>query len=791
MCCKVAFDIADNIVIHQERSKHIDKDFALLGGTPSCKTHSLAWRDRIAQNKLLPIGTRDSPRPPSQASLPGRRSGVARETRLAGCSWQRSLGNGVGGRAWHGGGREGGGSPAKWAAGPARSGGGDEGGAGGAGVEPLLGRRAQKINSRWVFAESSALSDAFDCLSEAEESLANQRGKLVSKEETLNKSKRLTAQDSLSSQAQELAAKKDKSEEFYKRSLKILKHSKSDRDKEEAYKLLAKAAKMGNQKAMEKLAANMLFGYNGPQNIKAAVSLYEILADAGSHKGQTALGFMLSYGIGVEHNQAKALVYYTFASIGGSLISKTILGYRFWLGINVPRNCEAALVNYRKVSHFIAKQLEKSEDLPVEKVRLTEKPDNHSSNTEFLDWDVYQYYRFLAERGDTQIQVFLGQLHLLGRKGLKRDHAKAFYYFLKAADAGDPNGMAFLGKMYLEGSAAVVQDNVTALRYFRTAADKGNPLGLCGLGLLYFRGRGVQVNYTEAFKYFKKAAEKGFPRAHLHLGVMYHTGAGVRKDSKLAFQYFYLATQTGEPLAVYHLAEMYATGSGVRRSCQTAVELYRTVCELGRWSEKFLTAYFAYQARQTDPSLVHYLFLAEMGYEVAQINSAYIIESEKIELFRRNQMYPLALLLWNRAATQGNAFARVKMGDYHYYGFGTERDYITAVVHYTLAAEQYSAQAMFNLGYMCEHGIGVSKDIHLARRWYNLAAKTSPDALIPVFLASVKLEATHLLSELQLLNLTGNWKLPDLERILRLHWDLLLMLFIAMLLILLINGRQN
>ncbi|XP_077172442.1 protein sel-1 homolog 2 isoform X3 [Paroedura picta] len=599
------------------------------------------------------------------------------------------------------------------------------------------------------------------------ESLANQRGKPISKEETLNKSKRLTIQDSFASQAQEQATKKDKSQQFFKKSLSILKHLKSDRDKEEAYKLLAKAAEMGNQKAVEKLAANMLFGYDGPQNIKAAVSLYKILAEEGSHKGQTALGFLLSYGIGVEHNQAKALLYYTFASIGGNLISKTILAYRFWLGINVPRNCEAALINYRKVARFIAKQLEKNEELPVEKVRLMEKPENQSSNAEFLDWDVYQYYKFLAERGDTQIQVFLGQLHLLGRKGLKRDHGKALYYFLKAADAGDPNGMAFLGKMYLEGSTAVAQDNVAALRYFRTAADKGNPLGLCGLGLLYFRGKGVQVNYTEAFKYFQKAAEKGCPSAQLQLGVMHHTGAGVRKDFELAFQYFYLASQNGEPLAVYHLAEMYTTGSGVLRSCQTAVE-----------------------AGQMDLSLMHYLFLAEMGYEIAQINSAYIIESEKIKIFHQNQISPLALLLWNRAASQGNIFARVKTGDYHYYGFGTKRDYITAAVHYSLAADQYSAQAMFNLGYMCEHGLGVPKDIHLARRWYSLAAKSSPDALIPVFLASVKLEATHLLSK-PLLNLAENWKLPELDRILSLHWDLFLILFIVILLIVVINSRQN
>ncbi|XP_061478572.1 protein sel-1 homolog 2 isoform X2 [Rhineura floridana] len=520
-----------------------------------------------------------------------------------------------------------------------------------------------------------------------EESLQNQKEKKISKEDTLNKSKRLTIQDSFSSQVgKETEKKEDKGHRFYQRSLKILKHSKSKKDKEKAHQLLVKAAEMGSQKAMEKLAADMLFGYNGPQNVKAAVSLYEILAEEGSHKGQTALGFLSSYGIGVEYNQAKALVYYTFASIGGNLISQMIMGYRYWLGISVPRSCEAALIYYSKVANFIATKLEKNEDMLVEKVKLMERAENLSFNTEFLDWDIHQYYKYLAERGDTQIQVYLGQLHLAGRKGLERDHAKAFYYFLKAANAGDAHGMAFLGKMHLEGSATVPQSNITALKYFKMAADKGNSVGLWGLGLLYFRGKGVPLNYSEAFKYFQKAAEKGFANAQFQLGVMYHKNA---------------------------------------------------------------------------------------------------------KLLHKDQIYPLALLLWKRAAKQGNIFARVKIGDYHFYGFGTKRDYITAAVHYNLAADQQSAQAMFNLAYMYEHGLGISKDIHLARRWYDLAAETSPDAFIPVFLAYIKLEVMHLLTDLQLLNLTGNWKLPALDRMLRLHWDMFVMIVIVMLLILLINGRQN
>ncbi|XP_008701674.2 protein sel-1 homolog 2 isoform X3 [Ursus americanus] len=354
--------------------------------------------------------------------------------------------------------------------------------------------------------------------------------------------------------------------------IKILQQSKSQKQKAEAYVFFAKAADMGNLKAMEKMADALLFGNFGMQNITAAIQLYESLAKEGSYKAQNALGFLSSYGIGMEYDQAKALIYYTFGSAGGSMMSQMILGYRYLSGINVLQNCEVALNHYKKVADYIADKLEKSEGIPVEKVRLTERPENLSSNSEILDWDIYQYYKFLAERGDVQIQVSLGQLHLIGRKGLDQDYYKALYYFLKAAKAGSANAMAFIGKMYLEGNAAAPQNNATAFKYFSMAASKGNAIGLHGLGLLYFYGKGVPVNYAEALKYFQKAAEKGWPNAQFQLGFMYYSGSGVWKDYKLAFKYFYLASQSGQPLAIYYLAEMYATGTGVLRSCRTAVE---------------------------------------------------------------------------------------------------------------------------------------------------------------------------------------------------------------------------
>ncbi|XP_066868551.1 protein sel-1 homolog 2 isoform X2 [Kogia breviceps] len=493
--------------------------------------------------------------------------------------------------------------------------------------------------------------------------------------------------------------------------IKILQQSKSRKQKAEAYKLFAKASDMGNLKAMEKMADALLFGNFGMQNITAAIQLYESLAKEGSYKAQNALGFLSSCGIGMEYNQAKALIYYTFGSAGGSMISQMILGYRYLSGISVLQNCEVALSHYKKVADYIADKLEKSESVPVEKVRLTERPENLSSNNEILDWDIYQYYKFLAERGDVQIQVSLGQLHLIGRKGLDQDYYKALYYFLKAAKAGSANAMAFTGKMYLEGNVAAPQNNATAFKYFSMAANKGNAIGLHGLGLLYFYGKGVPV-------------------------------------------------------------------------------LYKGVCELGHWAEKFLTAYFAYKNGDIDSSLVQYALLAEMGYEVAQSNSAFILESKKAKILEKEKMYPMALLLWNRAAIQGNAFARVKIGDYHYYGYGTKKDYQTAVTHYSIAANKYhSAQAMFNLAYMYEHGLGIAKDVRLARRLYYMAAQTSPDAHIPVFFALMKLETVHLFRDILFSNFTMRWKWMKLDNTLGPHWDLFVIGLIVAMLIFLLRNR--
>ncbi|XP_055494877.1 protein sel-1 homolog 1-like isoform X8 [Leucoraja erinacea] len=502
-------------------------------------------------------------------------------------------------------------------------------------------------------------------------------------------------------------------EDLYNNGTKILKRSRDKNLRKEGYKLLVKAADLGSTKAMERIAYALLFGDQLPQNVTAARDLFDALAENGSHKAQTALGFMYATGIGGSYNQPKALVYYTFAALGGNFVAHMILGYRYLNGINLPQHCEAALVHYRTAAKYVADNVALNGETLPEKVRLTERAGNFSSNGQIMELDLYQYFQLIAEKGDLQSQVGLGQLHLTGGKGIEQDFKKAFYYLSKAAEGGSANALGFLGKMYSEGNEAVPQSNEIALIYYRMAAERDNPIGLTGLGLAYLYGKGVSV-------------------------------------------------------------------------------LYKNVCERGQWTERFLSAYFAYKENDIDSAFLQYLFLAEQGYETAQSNTAHVLEYEQTSLNLKIDCYHMALIYWNRAAAQGYSYARIKLGDYYFYGRGTKVDYETAAIHYRLAAEQQrSAQAMFNLAYMYEYGLGTEQDLHLARRFYNLAAETSTDAYIPVFLALFKLGAINFIHSVQYTNLSEVWKQIHLDRLLRRHWDLCLIMILSLLLAVLTAYRHG
>ena len=151
-------------------------------------------------------------------------------------------------------------------------------------------------------------------------------------------------------------------------------------------------------------------------------------------------------------------------------------------------------------------------------------------------------------------------------------------------------------------------------------------------------------------------------------------------------------------------------------------------------------------------------------------------------------MWKRALVYWTRAAAQGYSAARVKLGDYYYYGLGTHQDFETAAYHYRIASEQQNnAQAMFNLGFMHEMGHGMRQDIHLAKRFYDMAAETSADAKVPVAMALAKLGVMFAWKSWEEYKVTLS---PDTVATFQTYWDLYLLTVLLGLLVLLVFMRR-
>jgi len=559
--------------------------------------------------------------------------------------------------------------------------------------------------------------------------------KLDQKESMLAKLVKYEAHDT----EPELSDEERRGKEIYESARQINLVTRSN--KKMAHALYLEASKLGYIPAKEIIAWMQLLGSSSPHQLDAARKSFEALLPFAQPETQMALGFLYATGLSaLEANGAKALLHYTFASIGGSPWAQMALAYRYWSGIGVSPSCEKALDYYRRVAVVVADELTLSGGSAVHRLRLQDEAENPGQSSGVLDSDLISYYQLQAEKGDVKAQLGLGQLHYQGGRGVEQDHQRALNYFLRAADAGDAHAMAFLGKMYLEGSDAVPQDNATAFQYFKAAADRNNPVGQAGLGLMYLHGRHVDKDVNKAFQYFNSAADKGWVDGHLQLGNMYLAGTGVRRDYKLAIKYYNLASQAGNTLAIYQLAQMNAAGTGMIRSCHTAVELFKNVVERGRWADNLMEAYADYRDGNVNVALIKYMLLGDLGYEVAQSNAAFILDRKESDLFNVNETMVRALQYLGRAAAQGYAPARVRLGDYFYYGWGTDVDFTTAAVHYRIASDQlHSAQAMFNLGFMHEQGLGMKQDIHLAKRFYDMASEASADAKVPVALALAKL----------------------------------------------------
>lgn len=188
------------------------------------------------------------------------------------------------------------------------------------------------------------------------------------------------------------------------------------------------------------------------------------------------------------------------------------------------------------------------------------------------------------------------------------------------------------------------------------------------------------------------------------------------------------------------MGQMHQQGFGSAPNCALAVKFLKSVAERGVPSLALSPAHHAYRKGQVERAIVMYARAAEQGLEVAQSNSAWLL-NQNIENYD-DTLRQLAMRHFEHAAAQGSTEAERILGDYHYYGTTNKSvpNFALAVKHYQVASDSGDAQATFNLGFMHEHGLGLPKDLHLAKRYYDQSRTLSADGMFATELALASLK---------------------------------------------------
>ncbi|KAG5977402.1 hypothetical protein E4U55_006845 [Claviceps digitariae] len=565
-----------------------------------------------------------------------------------------------------------------------------------------------------------------------------------------------------------------------------------------AVDLLEKAAHQNNSDALYLLAELHFFGnHSHPRDLHTAYRYYDRLSSShGNTTAQYMLGLFHATGLGnvVPRDQAKALLYYTFAAIRGDTRAEMAIAFRHYIGIGASKSCEAAIKYYKRVADKAVQWHRSGPPGGVKWISQgwriadenggvygegasasssgmnAQKVSVHSDANAAIS-DVIEYLDLMSQKGDIKASLNLGRIFYEGQRGLDCDYNIAKKYFLQVTskywkkdgrlmdnikpgtDKIAAKAAGFIGRMYLRGDG-VPQNFKQAKAWFERGIKLRDAQSHYGMGLMLLNGFGGKENIKRASDLFQTAAAADYAPAQVEIGRLY-LDQGEHEDLRVANDYFELAARYGNMEAYYYLAEMTYHGVGREKTCGLALGYYKNVAEkaeplVSSWAD----ANEAYDSGDYDVAFLEYLMAAEQGYERAQNNVAYMLDTVHSKKSTSRWLGgglsgadstlldnpSLALIHWTRSSRQTNIDSLVKMGDYYYYGIGTERDVGKAVQCYIGASEySQSAQALFNLGWMHENGIGLDQDFHLAKRYYDEALEVNEEAYLPVTLSLLKL----------------------------------------------------
>jgi len=422
--------------------------------------------------------------------------------------------------------------------------------------------------------------------------------------------------------------------------------------------------------------------------------------------------------------------------------------HRFGIGGAEPL-CPIAALYYKMAAEQAVLEINAPDAAQIEFVRLSVETEKSSAFNGHRgeDDEVVKYHQQLADAGNPNAQAWLGHRYYWGAGGVPRDRHRAFNYLERAANAGNLEAQYNLGVMHAYGHG-IERDRERSMELFRQAADNGYVAAQNGLAVSLTDGS-KDNNFTEAFLYFERSAKANNADGLYNAALLLKDGKGVERDDVRSVEYLKRAAGQDHVPARIALGGMFMDGRGVEQhDCNQAVTHFKVAAERGRSGRLLRDGLEAYLEGDIDKALMYYETAAELGYEVAQSNAAWLYmnkcpsEACHVTAERAQDM----AVKWLRLASDnGNHDARRMVGDALWYGNAADpQNIVGAIEQYRIAANGGDLQSAFNLAYATYYGIGTKRDnaagVGIARDAYKSASQNGSPDMYPNLLLLVYLQ---------------------------------------------------
>ena len=322
---------------------------------------------------------------------------------------------------------------------------------------------------------------------------------------------------------------------------------------QEALRLYASAAKLGNMEAMY-YAGEILYRYGRSRD---AARFLRPAAEAGHTISQYMCGKILYEGDGVKQDYQKAAVFLKYAADSGHTEAAFLCGKLLAEGKGVKKDPIKAAYYLKTAAdngnveamYILGSCLPDGEDYLKEASKQGHIPSmlayGYKLDQDNKPEEAAQIYLKAAELHDSDALCNIGVMYENGR-GIEKNIEKALQCYREAALLGSPLGQ-YNYAVLLESRG----DKEQAIKFYKMSADRGDPDAQLSYANLI-----APTNIEQAAEYSKLSADQGNSKAQCLYGQLLFVGRGVQKDKQQAKKYIQMSAEQGYERAVRLVKEL-------------------------------------------------------------------------------------------------------------------------------------------------------------------------------------------------------------------------------------------